>query len=91
MDKNKLTMYRAFSGKGLRLRTLRRVEEAQAEWHPTKAEYRDIASVIDAAIDLEGMLYANENFEKELFVLRKSLEGIFGHEYGDEDDERDVI
>lgn len=43
-------------------------------------EMSDIWSIVRASINLERKLYKNEDHSKELFALRKSLEGIWGHD-----------
>lgn len=68
----------------VRLRTLTAVKASQSEWHSTKPQHEDIAEIIDRAIDLERVLYRGGPFSEELFALRKALQSVFGHEYGDE-------
>ena len=70
----------------VRQRTLEAVKEAQLEWDPIKPQHADIAAIIDAAIDLEATLYASRGYGDVLFRLRKALEGVFGHEYGEEEE-----
>jgi len=78
------TTYEAYAKKKARPRTLERVTATQEEWHPTKPQPEDIASIIDAAIDIEALLYQRKPHDNALFVLRKCLEGVFGHDCGDE-------
>ncbi len=63
-----------------RKRTLEAVKNSQADWHPTNPQHEDIAEIIDGALDLEQVLYAGDDYRKELFTLRKALEGVFGND-----------
>lgn len=44
-----------------------------------RASKEDIEEIIIAALKLEGAMYANK-VTNELFRLRKSLEGVWGHD-----------
>ncbi len=73
-----------------------------AEIHPRvweaikKAEWEDIAEIVQCACNLEAALYITnchsgdkEAFGKQLFRLRKSLEGILGHDIPDTNNVRE--
>lgn len=42
-----------------------------------------VYDVLFAALRLEGVMYRKEEISNELFMLRKSLEGVFGHNLPD--------